>query len=37
VITPFFDALHRDHFHLDQARYRIDGSRPAPKQNGDAL
>jgi hypothetical protein len=32
VITPFFDALHRDHFHLDQARYRIDGSRPAPAQ-----
>ena len=29
VITPFFDALHRDHIHLDQARYRIDGSRPA--------
>lgn len=28
VITPFFDALHRDHLHLDQARYRIDGSRP---------
>lgn len=32
VITPFFDALHRDHFHLDQARYRIDGSRPASGQ-----
>lgn len=30
VITPFFDALHRDHLHFDQARYRIDGSRPAP-------
>jgi hypothetical protein len=28
VITPFFDALHRDHIHLDQARYRVDGSRP---------
>lgn len=27
VITPFFDALHRDHLHFDQARYRIDGSR----------
>ena len=26
VITPFFDALHRDHIHLDQARYRVDGS-----------
>jgi hypothetical protein len=31
VITPFFDALHRDHLHFDQARYRIDGSRPAPR------
>jgi len=30
VITPFFDALHRDHIHLDLARYRVDGSRPAP-------
>jgi hypothetical protein len=30
VITPFFDRLHRDHIHLDQARYRVDGSRPAP-------
>jgi hypothetical protein len=29
VITPFFDSLHRDHIHLDQARYRVDGSRPA--------
>jgi hypothetical protein len=29
VITPFFDALHRDHLHLDQARYRIDGTRPS--------
>jgi hypothetical protein len=28
VITPFFDRLHRDHLHLDQARYRVDGSRP---------
>lgn len=27
VITPFFDALHKDHIHLDQARYRLDGSR----------
>lgn len=27
VITPFFDALHRDHIHLDQARYRVDGTR----------
>jgi hypothetical protein len=30
VLTPFFDGLHKDHIHLDQARYRIDGSRPAP-------
>jgi hypothetical protein len=29
VITPFFDGLHKDHIHLDQARYRVDGSRPA--------
>jgi hypothetical protein len=29
VITPFFDRLHEDHIHLDQARYRVDGSRPA--------
>jgi len=27
VLTPHFDALHRDHFHLDEARYRTDGSR----------
>lgn len=27
VLTPFFDALHRDHFHLDMARYRVDGTR----------
>jgi hypothetical protein len=30
VITPFFDGLHKDHLHFDQARYRVDGSRPAP-------
>ncbi|RYZ08321.1 MAG: hypothetical protein EOO73_07670 [Myxococcales bacterium] len=29
VITPFFDGLHKDHIHLDQARYRVDGTRPA--------
>ncbi len=29
VLTPYFDKLHRDHIHLDQARYRVDGSRPA--------
>jgi hypothetical protein len=28
VLTRFFDELHRDHFHLDMARYRIDGTRP---------
>jgi len=27
VLTPRFDALHRDHFHLDMARYRVDGTR----------
>jgi len=28
VLTPYFDRLHRNHFHLDLARYRVDGSRP---------
>lgn len=28
VVTPFFDALHRNHIHVDLARYRVDGSRP---------
>lgn len=28
VLTRFFDELHRDHFHLDLARYRTDGTRP---------
>jgi hypothetical protein len=27
VLTPRYDALHRDHFHLDMARYRVDGTR----------
>jgi len=27
VLTPFFDRLHRDHLHLDLARYRVDGTR----------
>ncbi len=27
VLTPYFDGLHRDHFHLDLARYRLDGTR----------
>jgi hypothetical protein len=26
VITPAFDALHKNHFHLDLARYRVDGT-----------
>jgi hypothetical protein len=28
VLTPFFDAAHRNHFHVDLARYRGDGTRP---------
>jgi hypothetical protein len=27
VLTPYFDALHRNHFHFDLARYRADGTR----------
>ncbi len=27
VLTRYFDELHRDHFHLDLARYRVDGTR----------
>lgn len=27
VLTPYWDALHRDHLHLDLARYRADGTR----------
>jgi hypothetical protein len=27
VLTPRYDVLHRDHFHLDMARYRVDGTR----------
>ncbi|MDB4997065.1 MAG: Extensin-like protein [Myxococcaceae bacterium] len=34
VLTPFFDAVHANHFHLDMARYRNDGTQfggePAP-------
>jgi hypothetical protein len=30
VLTPFFNAAHRNHFHLDLARYRGDGTRPEP-------
>lgn len=28
VLTPFFDATHKNHFHLDLARFRADGTRP---------
>jgi hypothetical protein len=28
VLTPFYDATHRNHFHLDLARYHSDGTRP---------
>ena len=28
VITPYFDSAHRNHLHVDLARYRVDGSRP---------
>lgn len=31
VLTPYWDKLHRDHLHLDLARYRVDGSRPSAK------
>jgi hypothetical protein len=27
VLTPYWDNLHADHFHLDLARYRVDGTR----------
>jgi hypothetical protein len=27
VLTEYFDRLHRDHFHFDLARYRLDGTR----------
>jgi hypothetical protein len=29
VLTPAFDRAHRNHFHLDHARYRVDGASPA--------
>jgi hypothetical protein len=32
VLTPFFDELHRNHFHLDLARYRNDGTRPMEEE-----
>lgn len=28
VLTPFFDQAHNNHFHLDLARFRRDGTRP---------
>lgn len=28
VITPYFDEIHRNHIHVDLARYRTDGTRP---------
>lgn len=28
VLTRYYDELHKDHFHLDLARYRVDGTRP---------
>lgn len=28
VLTPFWDALHANHFHFDQSSYRVDASRP---------
>lgn len=29
VLTPSFDRAHRNHFHLDHARYRVDGATEA--------
>jgi hypothetical protein len=29
-LGPYWDALHADHYHFDQAHYRVDGSRPRP-------
>lgn len=28
ALSPYWDALHKDHFHFDMARYRVDGTRP---------
>lgn len=28
VLSPAWDALHKNHLHLDQARYRVDATRP---------
>ncbi|HSC89800.1 MAG TPA: extensin family protein [Polyangiaceae bacterium] len=27
-LGPYWDKAHRDHFHIDMARYRVDGSHP---------
>jgi hypothetical protein len=27
VLTPYWDALHADHFHFDNAHFRVDGTR----------
>jgi hypothetical protein len=34
VLTPFFNAGHKNHFHLDLSRFRSDGTRPAPAEIG---
>ena len=31
VLTPFWDAAHKNHFHLDLARYRVEGARAIAK------
>jgi hypothetical protein len=28
VLTPFWDSGHKNHFHVDLARYRVDGFHP---------
>jgi hypothetical protein len=35
VLTPYWDNLHSDHFHLDLARYRVDGTRPGDVASSD--
>jgi hypothetical protein len=37
VLTPFFDAGHRNHFHVDLARFRSDGTRPAVAPGDDVV
>lgn len=36
VLTPFWDQLHADHFHVDQARYRVGAVGPASAETADA-